>query len=395
LSNQETKLLVLEFGSGGHSLVYLSRIASVALNVGDRIAIASSINQSLIGAFHGSFENINSVQFLDPGSLWKRKKKVSARAEETFCGVLTGFSLRRQLGNSALRDWKIFFSNFPTSRFLFLRGLLSVFRGDWGAFLVNAPFLRNSLSDRRTERLLRRKQCRSIFTLDEGSIEWIKSSFPQAQSNWLPDFSVVSAKDGPIAKSLRERAAGRPTVLLIGRISGKKGLAAFLELSQEDSLRDFFFAIVGKCEMPGLSSWTRDRIVNHFHPRENTFFWGEEIDSEEEYNRIIQDSSLVWLVFPGFTNSSNTLTKAAFLKSPCIALADSLIGERVTRYSLGVTVREPIIDDAREVLLSMRQWKILVRKDGSPAREDFLREFNEACFTERLESGLRVFLDNR
>jgi hypothetical protein len=270
---------VLEFGSGGHSLVYLKKITTVALAVADEITIASSINEDLLGAFGDATQDLESVRFLDSGNLWNRKRRISSRVEETFCGILTGLALRRQLGYRVSKDWKVFFSNFPVSRFLFLKGLLSVLRTDWAAFLVNAPFLRNSSSDRRTERLLRQKRCRKIFSLDEGRVDWIRSRFPQAQSDWLPDFSIVSTKDGILPKTLRAHARGRPIILLIGRISEKKGLSEFFDLASDDSLKRFFFAIVGKCEMPGLAPQTRDRLVNDFEPRENTFFFGEEIAS--------------------------------------------------------------------------------------------------------------------
>jgi hypothetical protein len=133
--------------------------------------------------------------------------------------------------------------------------------------------------------------------------------------------------------------------------------------------------------------------VNDFEPRENTFFFGEEIASEEEYNQIIEDASLVWLIFPGFTNSSNTLTKAAFLKTPCIALAGSLIGERIQRYHLGGIVQYPKVFELRRVLLEMTWAQDGTCENKNLERSQFLKEFTEMQFGKRLRSGLEVFLE--
>lgn len=390
-ATEKKKILLFEFGRGGHSLVYLTKIASVALEVADKTGVASSINKEMLSLSDDTSPQFSSIKFMDPGTLWERRRVISGRLEESLYGALTGFSILRQLKREDWNDWRLFFTNFPPSRALFIRGFLSVLKFDWGAFLVNAPFLRNPSADRRVESLLSLKRCKSIFTLDEDRVGWIESRFPQARTTWLPDFAQLTWKDGAVAKAIREKARGRPVVLLIGRISERKGLSLYLKLSRNVSFQNVLFALVGKCELQGLSPQLRKEVVEDFQLQENAFFYGEEIDSEEEYNQVIKISSIVWLIYPGFTNSSNTLTKAGSFNVPCVALSDSLIGERVAKYALGSVVPDPSYESVERILIqALEDRKVLLENPDSKSIK-FVNDFSEGAFVGNLSHGLRGF----
>ncbi len=189
--------------------------------------------------------------------------------------------------------------------------------------------------------VLNSPNCQSVAILDEGVAAQLQASIADKLVITFPDFADDSQPDitfQPVEK-IREKAGDRKIIGLIGTLQKRKGLLPFLEIAQSNRLSDCFFVFAGKLSKGDFTPQELERIYQYIETDPpNCFFYLERIPDEPQFNALIAAFDILFAVYD-YPHSSNILTKAALFEKYVIANNNFCIGERVSRYKLGVTVQ--------------------------------------------------------
>jgi len=199
------------------------------------------------------------------------------------------------------------------------------------------------------ENLFKSSMLKGLVYLMPSAVNCYRELFPELLFAPAPDVAVTEIHDSTtlLERQLLALAGPRKIVLMIGALAAHKGVARFLQLiagAQHDNL---FFALVGKV---GWSSFDSEEkhIIHSFYknPPENVFLHDSYLEDERVYNSLIRASSVIYAVYKTSSGSANSLTKAAFFRTPILVSNQSYIGELVMDAGIGLAVPP---DDIHEI----------------------------------------------
>jgi glycosyltransferase involved in cell wall biosynthesis len=167
---------------------------------------------------------------------------------------------------------------------------------------------------------------------------------------------------------LRARSHGRPIVGLVGHIDKRKGLLTFLQLARACHNQPVYFAVVGRLDSRTFSKAEANAIEAARIHLADTLYLDPESEwvPDGEYDAMFESLTIVWAGYEDFPGSSNALTWAARHEIPLLATDEGCIGERVRRYSLGLTFPGGNVQRAKEALETL-----LTRRDELKADAEF------------------------
>jgi len=263
-----------------------------------------------------------------------------------------GKLLRRWGRRQGRRIDCVFFACIYDQEFEFFASAQPFFRFPWTGLYLNSRFFRLPgtvipYSDRLScpEKIFSLRSCRGVALVDPGALEPMRAHLGAGKPAVLvPDFTDTSlAEPGSspghgLARKVRDFAQGRPIVSLVGHLQRTKGLLAFTEAAASPELEDGFFFLGGAINWHQIDGPTRSWLLRQWEERRNIYAHLQRLESESSLNQIIQNSAVVYAVYADFPNSSNIMTKAAFLRRPVLVSQGHLMGEMVERYGLGESV---------------------------------------------------------
>lgn len=85
-------------------------------------------------------------------------------------------------------------------------------------------------------------------------------------------------------------------------------------------------------------------------PPHNCFLHFGRIPDEPQFNALVNECDVLFVVYEDFPYSSNMLTKAAIFKKTVVASETFCIGERVRKFELGLTIPEGDVAKCIEAL---------------------------------------------
>jgi hypothetical protein len=227
---------------------------------------------------------------------------------------------------------------------------------------------------------------RGMCFLDENIFHVYQDRLSNKVFEYLPDMTetAVPAQPGTLTNEIRRRAAGRKVVFLGGSIGREKNLARWYELIGLADTRRWFFVQIGELHEGTLTPEDADALERiRSSPPENLFFKAEYLPDERVFNDIVVASDILFAVYRDFKISSNMACKAGSFRKPILVSDRYLMGDRVTRYGIGLAVPE---DSARKMLEGL-----ISLADNPIPRENFVRfcgDFNMESLTVRLDSFL-------
>lgn len=233
--------------------------------------------------------------------------------------------------------------------------------------------------------------CRGAFFLDEGAAQRYAAYFGDKHISFLSDVTDTRLPTSPTVfeTEVRRKSAGRKIVFMGGTIGGQKDLATWYELIRTASKGRFYFLQVGEVIEGTLSIEDRaayDAVIKD--PPENFFCLSGFLPDEAEFNALIRASDIIYAVYRDFRLSSNMLAKAACFEKPILVSGRYVMGERVRRYSLGLTVAEGDVDGIAEAL------DVLATRPGtSYGFAKYRSDFSEERFADALDSCVKHCLD--
>lgn len=210
----------------------------------------------------------------------------------------------------------------------------------WSGILFHPRLV--SDSNVSTEGYFQSQNARGGVFLVPAAITAYASAMPHLHFALAPDVADLELPASPpkLAHEIRRRAGDRTVVLQIGSITAHKGIPTLLDVISTADPDRFFFALVGEVhwETFGLQ---KARVRSFYaRPPENVFLFQGYVDSERDYNSVLEAGDIIYAVYQNFGSSSNALTKAAGLCRPILVSDASLMGERVRLSNIGAVAPE-------------------------------------------------------
>ncbi len=253
-----------------------------------------------------------------------------------------------------------------------------------GVFLDNPPGSGSTVT-----RMLAHPSFKAYATMSESHAA-ADTGLP-ARAVLFPEMTDTTfSENHPATEELRRFAAGRPLVLAIGFLQPSKGIVALARAALRPESKGTAFAFVGTITW---SLFSQEEAAILKKARENTgncYFKEGRVADGADYNAHIRAADVIFAVYRGFPNSSNTLTKAAVFEKPVIVNDGYLTAERTRRFRLGEIVPQ---DDADAILRAIVQitnkaspWRASV----SPRWDEYRRlhsfDMLKASFTRLLDA---------
>lgn len=223
------------------------------------------------------------------------------------------------------------------------------------------------------ERYYALNSLRGMCFLDESISQSYSQHFSRKCFPFLPDITDASLPhEQPIfVKDILKKANGRKIVFLGGSIGGQKNIARWCEVISIADPDKWYFVQVGEIH---ANTFTQDdtkafsRLLS-LQP-ENFYLMSEYIRDECDFNALIKSSDILYAVYRNFCFSSNMLGKSAFLEVPILVSDKFLMGERVRKYGIGLTVNE---DDSDAILAGLERLVLrqIDKQKYSAYRKDF------------------------
>ncbi|GAA5118439.1 hypothetical protein JIN84_16005 [Luteolibacter yonseiensis] len=202
----------------------------------------------------------------------------------------------------------------------------------------------------------------SAGVLDEGAVGPLGAitngrkvvGFPDLSDTRLPP---AGDPDWGLANKIRSFAAGRPIISLVGHLQRTKGMVQFTRLAEDPSMKDVFFFLGGEVNWVEIPEKEREEVRAIWERAPNVYAHLQRVGTESGLNALISVSDIVMAAYTDFPNSSNILTKAAFLRRSVIVSNGYLMAERVRNFKLGQIVEEGNIGEMREAVLTILNQK--------------------------------------
>ncbi|MBD2189069.1 glycosyltransferase family protein [Pseudanabaena mucicola] len=221
-------------------------------------------------------------------------------------------------------------------------------------------------------KILDSKKCQSFSVLNEKSAE--KLRFLNKRIVILPDTADVSLPSSiyPVAQQIKEKANGRPIIGLLGALHKRKGVLPFIEIVKKLSNYPYFFLLAGILDRNSFSPDELGMITEFCDSDpENLFFFFERIPIEANFNSLVSQCDILYLVYECFASSSNIMTKAAFFNKPVLVAHGYLMETLVKEFNLGLSASNQNIEQQIECLETILNKEKFLSKVGQPKFEDF------------------------
>jgi len=202
----------------------------------------------------------------------------------------------------------------------------------------------------------------------------------------FPDVTVLREGHSlDLDLNIAKLARGRRIIGLIGAIDGNKKLVReFLDLSNHDSLNDFFFVVAGEVYRDSLDPETLDKLDElSKSSRDNLIIYNHYISSESNFDYLIKSTDIIFACYKNFDSSANILAKSAHFRKPLLATANTWVGDQVEKYRLGIAVQDFNLDSLAKSILQLT----------SPENDFGFDDYKNQVSFENLQDHLKNFLD--
>ncbi len=233
--------------------------------------------------------------------------------------------------------------------------------------------------------------------LDEHVRQDYAAHLPKKIFEYLPDVTDTNlpVTESSFAMAIARRAAGRKIVFMGGTIGDKKNLSQWYKLIVQANPADWFFVQIGEVREQSLGP---DDLLAYrqalLEPPANLFLHTQYLPDERTFNEVIALSDIVFAVYRKFSISSNMPGKAAAFEKPILVAEGYLMGGRVNKYQIGLTVPE---DDAPQMLHALTRLaqplaarSIALPEHFAAYRKDFSHDALKSKFFDFLDQALAL-----
>lgn len=228
---------------------------------------------------------------------------------------------------------------------------------------------------------------RGTCLLEEALLEPYQARWPNKQFAYLPDVTETGLPAHPtaLATEIKKLAAGRKIVFMGGSIGKQKNIARWLELIQQADSLKWYFVQCGRINKNNLTTADANAlaVIQSCSPN-NMYMYTDYIADELAFNEIISVADFIFAVYTKFYRSSNMLSKAAYFEKPILVANQCLMGDRVTKYGIGLAVPADDTQAIHQGLIDLAELQNLCA-GFSVYRQDFNQDVLQKrliCFVE-------------
>jgi len=376
----------------GHHPTYFSFFASALSDLGVRVLPLCPEPGQFLSAFRttpaGQTEEGRSRVESPLGLTFPSQVQIRpARFRPVIQGVTHFARLGRQL-----RRWErehdrrvdlVFFACIYDLHFQWFRLAAPLFRFPWSGLYLHARSFRmpGSVIPYHgilpcPERIFTSPGVRSVGLLDEGILGEMRT-LSGRRAFAFPDLADVRVpKRGEPGRELADEllafASGRPVISLVGHLQRTKGLLEFTRLAEDPELQDVVFFLGGEVNWSEISAETQRWMLDVWEQQANVFRYPGRIPDELSLNGVMDASDVIFAAYTDFPNSSNILTKAAFLNRPVIVSDGFLMAERTREFQLGVVVPEGDVPAQKAGIRTLLSQKVREGTPVAPVRQAYM-----------------------
>jgi hypothetical protein len=220
--------------------------------------------------------------------------------------------------------------------------------------------------------------------LDEALLQSYRMHYPTKYFEFLPDITETDlpTTSNPIALDIKQRAAGRTIVFMGGSIGKQKNLARWVDMILNLDPTQWYFVQIGRINLNNLTPADEQALalLKEQQPA-NLYIHADYLPDETVFNAIIVASDIIFAVYRAFYRSSNMLSKAAYFEKPILVADHCLMGERVTKYEIGLAVPADHSECIQAGLASLLKLEGLATKFAN-----YRADFNSSEFSRRLDT---------
>jgi glycosyltransferase involved in cell wall biosynthesis len=220
--------------------------------------------------------------------------------------------------------------------------------------------------------------------LDEALLQSYRTHYPTKHFEFLPDITETDlpTTPNPLALDIKRQAAGRTIVFMGGSIGKQKNLARWVDMVLNLDPAQWYFVQIGRINVNNLTPADEQALalLKQQQPA-NLYIHADYLPDETVFNAIIAASDVIFAVYRGFYRSSNMLSKAAYFEKPILVADRCLMGERVTKYEIGLAVPADHAECIQAGLASLLKLEGLANKFAN-----YRADFNGSEFSRRLET---------
>jgi glycosyltransferase involved in cell wall biosynthesis len=233
------------------------------------------------------------------------------------------------------------------------------------------------------------KKLRAIFVSDERTINSVRA-FTKKKVIFLPEIisKALPLQETSLSATIRRKSKGRIIISLLGVLAERKGVELFIKTAQALIDSGFYFLMAGEVHS---SLYDNAYIIRSLKsPLNNMYIHCEKINGEDAFNELLNLSDIIFIAYTNFYHGSGVLSRAAAFYKPVIASSGFLIGERVEKYNLGITIEQNNLDQCVAAI------KLLKNYSGSQmdsAPKEYVKVHSITNFNNSM-SILDNYLDN-
>ncbi|RQW88073.1 MAG: hypothetical protein EHM79_06555 [Geobacter sp.] len=254
-----------------------------------------------------------------------------------------------------------YFMTYPWVGLYFLPG---IFRSD-----VEMRQQKRNRKMKRNNGIFKSDNCYGVGILDDGAYADLSKSIGKKPVILVPDVTDEQLPDiaADWVTEIRQKAAGRPIIGLIGVLNPRKGVLNFLRVAETLAPDQCYFLLAGELNVEDFIPAEREELKRllSLGNSENCSFILEYIADAAVFNSLVNLSDILYLVYDKFYHSSGLLTKAAVFRKPVIVSKKYCMGKRVEEYKLGLTVAEGKLAEILEAvnyLIDVRNRETLLER---------------------------------
>ena len=220
--------------------------------------------------------------------------------------------------------------------------------------------------------------------LDETLPQKYRDHYPSKYFEFLPDITETDlpTTPNPLALDIKHKAAGRKIVFMGGSIGKQKNLAQWVDLVLNLDPTQWYFVQIGRINVNNLTPADEHALalLKQQQPA-NLYIHSEYLPDETVFNALIAASDVIFAVYRDFNRSSNMLSKAAYFEKPILVADNCLMGERVTKYEIGLAVSPNHSEGIQAGLASLLKLEGLATKFAN-----YRADFSRTEFSRRLDA---------
>ncbi|WP_055077757.1 glycosyltransferase [Pseudanabaena sp. 'Roaring Creek'] len=205
------------------------------------------------------------------------------------------------------------------------------------------------------EQLFSLPSCKGVLLLHPVYTRFFRLRFQQDKFFLLPEIIDVAVDpSSEVADRIKVLANNRKIISITGSLLPKRNLELFLQSVQNLNPNNYFILIIGHLHLPNYTEEELKRInelasnlLNNSYIRFDYY-----IEEEEEFNRLLEISDVIYLQYLNHSHSSNILAKCIKLRKPVIVGSGYIMQKIINTYSWQSIVSEKV-DQISELIINL------------------------------------------